>query len=462
MKSLTKFNLKYSYLRDYSICSFLIGLILIFTSCTTNTLQPFSILEFNGEGNVINFSNSGILVIYEPDSVNPTALLGKTGDLFLINMEDAFIYNDTSPLNRFSVKYLDGALYINNRIYSVKIPKKDSISPWFEELKEKDLSSLQFIDFSVKLEENHFPYLAKIAEIKPDAGFIGEENFREFEKLLKIFKPRYIIGPELLPGDYEMLSGLNNLELLMMSLDNSVIYDPLPNMPGLKQLFLAEIDEAVVLKENFLINNKQIERVFIQKNGSFDFSVLKPLENLKELVVSGPDTILNLYLINDHKKIEVLSLVSDENSNELDYNPGLIRLPALRWMTFSSGITQEEFNSFINTHPDIEILQLIRNDTISSLQPLSTLSKLTGLTVTGSVTDIASIKTLKNLKYLSLPDDFLDDPVNKAEMQKSLPDTRIVSNVPFCLGSGWILLLIPLVLMIRFFGRKRIKDFRTG
>jgi hypothetical protein len=242
----------------------------------------------------------------------------------------------------------------------------------------------------------------------------------------------------------------------MISQEDSVIKDPLPSLPALKQLFLTESDNNFVLTNNFLINNKQIERVIIQKEGSIDLSILKPLENLKELIVSGPDTILNFDLINDHQKLEVLSITG----KDLVYDPALIRLPSIRWMTFSPDVTQEKFNSFISTHPDLEIIELIRNDTISSLQALSKLRKLYGLTISDTVTDIASIKTLTNLKYLSLPEDFLNNPVNKAEMQKSLPNTRIVANVPFCLGSGWLLLLIPVVLIIRFVGRPQNKGLQ--
>jgi hypothetical protein len=84
------------------------------------------------------------------------------------------------------------------------------------------------------------------------------------------------------------------------------------------------------------------------------------------------------------------------------------------------------------------------------------------LTITDTITDIASIKTLRNLKYLSLPYDFLDDSVNRAELQKSLPGTRIVPNEGFCMGSGWLLLLIPLVLIIRSFTGRKNRGFRMG
>jgi hypothetical protein len=448
--------MRYSYLRGYSFCPLLIGLILFFTSCTSRH-EPYSVLEFSGVDDVGNYSKSFFLMLSKSDSVNPTAILGSKGDLFLCD-QYIFLYNDTSPQKRFSFKYLDRVLYINDKINSIEIPNNDDMIPWFKNIKERDFSALQFINFSSKMPESYLTHLAGLAEIKPDAGFFFEGNFKDMAGVLKIFKPRYIVGPDLHHSDYEMLAGLTNLEILIISLGDSVINDPLPCMPELKQLFLTEIEEDISLTNNFLINNKQIERVIIQKGGNLDLSILMPLENLKELVVSGSDAITNFDLINDHKKLEVLSLVGEK----LVYDPALIRLPSVRWMTFSSNVTQEKFNSFVGTHPDLEVIELISNDTIRSLQALSGLSKLYGLTVTDTVTDIASVKTLRNLKYLSLPDDFLDDTAIKAELQKSLPDTRIVANEGFCLGSGWLLLLIPLVLIIRFFNNQKNKGFSLG
>ena len=243
----------------------------------------------------------------------------------------------------------------------------------------------------------------------------------------------------------------------MITLNDSLITDPLPSIPGLKQLFLTELDKDVVLTDNFLINNKQIERLIIQTSGSLDISILNPLDNLKELVINVSDEINNLDLINRHTELEVLSVTGDE----LIYDPDVVNLPLLRWVTFSSNVTQEEFNLFIDKHPDLEVIELIKNDTISSLQALSKLKKLNGLALNDTVTDIATIKTLSSLKYLSLPHDFLADPARNAEIKGSLPGTRIVANEGFCLGSGWLLLLLPLVLILRFSGRRLQKGIKS-
>jgi hypothetical protein len=124
-------------------------------------------------------------------------------------------------------------------------------------------------------------------------------------------------------------------------------------------------------------------------------------------------------------------------------------------MAFNEEVTQDGFNSFIECHPGLEVVEIFDNDTIKNLQPLLNLRKLIGLTVTDTLTDFATIKSLKNLKYLSLPKKIMNDTIRKTELQKSLPDTRIVSNQGVCLGSGWLLLLIPLILVLRVFTRQK-------
>jgi len=448
MKNLMKFKARHKCLTSHSCFYILFVLILFFNSCK-NQPESYSVLELTGTDEISNLSKSYFLMLNESDSVNPAVIIGSKGDLLWCN-EYLFVYNDLSPQERFLFRQTDTILYVNDKIYSIDIPLKNDRIPWFKNLTENDFSTLQFINVQSEFPDSYLPYLTGLAKIKPDAGIYLPGDFSDMAELLEIFNPRIIAGTSLIRSDYDQLSRLTNLEILMVTLNDSVITDPLPSMPELKQLFLTELDDDVVLPENFLTNNKQIERLIIQTSGSLDISILNPLDNLKELVINVSDEIKNLDLINGHTKLEVLSVTGDE----LIYNPDVIKLPMLRWMAFSSNVTQDEFNSFIDTHPDLEVIELIKNDTISSLQALSKLSKLYGLAVNDTITDIATIKTLSTLKYLSLPHDFLEDPVNKAEIKGSLPGARIVANEGFCLGSGWLLLLVPIVLILRFFGRR--------
>jgi hypothetical protein len=424
---------------------FSILLFLFFTSCSIKP-EPYSILEFKGGEQVSNYSKSLLLNSNKADSISPVVSLGEKGDLFMFG-DYMFFLNDTSTQTRFSMHYTDSVLYVNGKIYSIDIPDNDHMKPWLKKMKEMDLSALQIVNIDSKFQKNYFPYLKELAGYRPDAGIVYNGEIRELAELLKIFHPKFIGGAKFRKSDYDLLSGLDEIKILMVSPEDSLITGPLPSMPSLEQLFLTEMSGNRVLPNDFLKNNKQIQRVVMEEPGNFDLSILAPLDNLKELVVAGADTVLHFDLINNHKKLEVLSIATEDRV----YDPSLIKLPSLRWMLIPSFVTQQEFNDLTDNHPNLEVVEIFRNDTIHSLQPLSKLTKLYGLTVMDTLTDIASLKKLSNLKYLSLPAYCLKDTLMKADLQKSLPDTRIVANEGFCLGSGWLLLLIPLVLVFRFF-----------
>ena len=440
---------------DYLLVWLFPALSFFFTSCSEKA-ESYSILEFNGANNIANYSKSTFLIQSFSDSLNPSLIVGSNGDLLMCD-DNIFVFNNTSQ-TKFLLNYDDSALYVNNKITSIDLPGNDGMVQWFKDQKKRDFSALQFISFSSTIPESYLPCLNQLAKIKPDAGIYFDGDFKDLNGVLQIFNPRYLVGPSLMRTDYDNLSKFTNLELLTISIKDSVISDPLPALPLLKQIFLSDLGENMHITNDLLMNNRQIERVVINKSGTIDLALLNPVDNLKELVISGVDSIINLQLINNNKKLEVLSLTGDA----LVYDPGMIKLPSLRWIAFTSNVTQEEFNSFVDINPGLQIVEIFKNDTIRNLQPLSKLSGLFGLTITDTITDIKSIKTLRNLKYLSLPKSFLNLTINKAELVNSLPGTRIAANEGFCLGSGWILLLLPLILMIRFFVRIEKQHFPKG
>ncbi|HBE42065.1 MAG TPA: hypothetical protein DDW27_12825 [Bacteroidales bacterium] len=441
---------------NFPIIYFFAGLIILLVSCS-RTPVPYSILEIAGESDLLsNYSKSFLLTAYKPDSINPAAIAGSQGDLFIAD-DYVFVF-DKNLSTGISVKKRTEGLYLNDKLVFLAIPDNNDLIPWFETLNNKDLSALQFIGTGPELPESYLPHLSRLAKIKPDVGLLYEGSLTDIKMLLEIFNPSYIVGVDLQLSDFNLLSELKNLKLLAASFTYPVLTQPFPELPELKQLILSDLDKNPDLPANFLVNNKQLERVIFQKPVKFDLSLLDPLKNLKELVIRESGEILNTSLINRHKKLEVL-VIGDDNA---DYDLNTVKLPQLRWMTFFNNTTQDEFNSFINVHPAIEVIEMVECDTILSLQALSGLSKLSSLTITDTVTDIGSVGKLTNLKYLSLPSRFVGDSANLARIKRSLPDTRIVANEGFCLGSGWLLLIIPFVLIIRFFCRNQKRDHRDN
>jgi len=422
----------------------LLFLILIFLSACNVKKQPFSILEFRNADEVSNYSKTLLMSVSKPARDSNTFLLGNDGDLFVLG-DFLYQFRDTSVGTGFLVQYTDSLLFINGKIACINISGKDSSIPWMKNIMKNDLSALQMINISSDTIGGCVGDLTALAKLKPGAGIVFSGDFVRMGEITRLFHPQVIISPTLYKSDYGQLAELTGLQMLFAEAGDSLLTDPLPAMPSLKHLALTDINEHAVITGDLLINNKQLERIGLGKEGILDLSLLHHLKNLKELVIIGADSILNPEEINLHKNLELLSLSGDK----LDFDPSVFHLPRLRWIAIPSCVTQDEFTTLMNNHPNLEVVEISGNDTITSLKPLSALSKLSGLTVLDTLTDLATVKTMKNLKYLSLPGELLDDSLLTAELHRALPGTKIAANDGFCLGSGWLLLLLPAVFGVR-------------
>jgi hypothetical protein len=58
--------------------------------------------------------------------------------------------------------------------------------------------------------------------------------------------------------------------------------------------------------------------------------------------------------------------------------------------------------------------------------------------------DLGALRDLKSLRLVVLTEKtFKEQPDQVADLKKALPSTQVVMGAPICLGSGWILLLVP-------------------
>jgi hypothetical protein len=448
MDSQIDFSMGKRCLRLNSFSPLFILLTIILNSCTS-TPEPYSILEFTGNGAICNYSRSIYPSLYVSDSIGSTALLAGEGDIIAYGENSCFSYKVPSR-GKFLIKNSNGKNFINDKINSLAIPANDDLIPWFKQIHKTDISELGFLFFDSVIHESYIPYLKDLAINKPQIGLGYAGNIKDMTRLFDIFKPEFIVGAGVSQANYKILSGLTSLRFLLVSLNDSVYTTPLPAMPQLKQLVITCDDVNAIKTDDFLINNRQIERLTIMGPGKFDLSLIKPIKSLKELVISGTDNILNFDMITDHKQLELLSV--DGLKSSID--TALKKLPGIRWITFYEETTQAEFDSFIEAHADLEVLEINDNCNIKNLQPLLKLHGLYGLAISDTLTDFTAVKSLKSLKYLSLPFELLEDSIVNADIQKSLPGTIIVPNQGVCLGSGWLLLIIPLIVVLGIFTHK--------
>jgi len=196
----------------------------------------------------------------------------------------------------------------------------------------------------------------------------------------------------------------------------------------------------VAITSSFFSNNMQLRQLTLL-GGMPDYSLLSPLENLQELIINNADKSADMATIkNKMNKLSVL-IVSGIATN-IDV---LLSAQKLRWLGLPENTSQLQFNSINTKLQGLQVMQITGNDSIIDYKPLQQLPNLKGLVITDTVTDKESLYALKKLRYLSLPQNNKADSAYLLAMEKALPGCIVVPNSGACLGSGWLLLLVPLV-----------------
>jgi hypothetical protein len=467
-----------SIIRNFA---FLLPMLLICISCSKK--QPYFILEFSGEGEVYN--NSKISFdIYQADSVHTVFLLAEPGDMISLG-EHSFYFRDTST-TKYSFEEKEDNLYLNGKIYFYDIPEEDSLVGWYDTLISTDISGLELISIPVPLPESYIPFINKLSTLKPNIGIIINNEHdtccvnEELFKAIENFNPGFLSFGNLAINNLKELSRFKNLEVLELGIFDSTFLDTVPPLPHLKKLkdfsfsiymFNKDQDSVFIPDEylmNFFENNTQIERLTIYAEDSIDISFISPLMRLKSLRISdiSGDGLLswtdipvlgNIKTLREMKHLEFVNINYCSAGMDSIFNG----LTNIRWLDLSPDSTQTDLSTIVKFHPDLEVLT-INNDTNQNLQPLLGFPDLYGLIITDTLTDRNTLLSMKNLKYLSVPQYLESDSLYYASLQDSLPGCKIAFNQKLggCLGSGWLFLLIPFILIFLFLGRLKFIGIR--
>ena len=414
-------------------------------ACTSN--DHFQIIKIKGEGESYNYSKSIFGYVVKSDSIHAAAIIADHEDVLALG-KDGIYYNTDHKQTELEFVNDPPFFKVNGKVINIELKEDNRLLSWFKHMKPSDIKDLELLHVSSKIPEDYFPYLKEIAKIKPDIG-LGFEKDYENTTLMKLFRPKFLIGYERSLNDPDLVSCFSNVEFLVYALNDSSLVSPIPALPKLKQLILSS-DKLKAYKD-LLKNNPQIEKLTIFGGIENDF-FRQPLEKLEQLcMISGlhNEDTMSLSFLKDFKQLEVLNLTGSFSDIR-----SINELPKLRWLSLFTEPNQKELDALIEAHKNLEVLEL-RSDSALNLHPLLKLKKLYGLVLVGQKLIDTTVYSMKNLKYLSMPKEIFKDDVKIASLQKSLPACTIVPNDGFCLGSGWLLLLLPFILLFRLFLPKK-------
>jgi hypothetical protein len=296
-------------------------------------------------------------------------------------------------------------------------------------------------DFLKSIKTREHPLGISFSGIEDDSS--GNMNRWTVENVLCYADPEILIV-DLDSSTVEYLAAEKKLECLFIG-DNE-FHDGLviPHNSSLKSIiYLGD-----PMPDGSLTNNPQLETLTVFE--SFSPTVIGSLINLRSLFIGYSDPI-DLSQFAALKKLDRLILEGDTSMLNITT---MQELKNLRWLRLPRGTNQGQFDSIIHFLPKLEMLEVFAGENISDLSNLKECRSLRGLMFYGdSMYSKKGLMDLSNLKYLSLPAKAFKDQAYIRMMKKNFPNTTLVPNSGICLGSGWILLLIPVSLLMVFIFR---------
>ena len=464
------FNFKKNSIQEMKKLFFLLKIsflstLIMFAGCGTITYPVDTeqyIIDVTGAPMVLNCSksySSASHYSYEED--DNVSLAVSAGDLIYFQlMEDDILcyrYNASDGLN-LAVSYdtISNLFYLNKKLISAKLSEGSAGWDWLAETDEKVLKSIRSFHISLPLSGTELNLLENLSGEISNPGLYLEGD-SQLAEVLSLTKPAWLIAEDLQYSKLaeETKADLKQLELLWHSGEDSFDQDFLFGLPKLNSLILENWDSTDIADFNFA-KLKSLESLSIIECDIHDLSPIVGSSKIRDLNLIFCDSLREIGAATDLSGIRCLGLNGCGNIVDI---PAILQMPQLTRLSLPENTTQMEFADIITGHSSLQVLELIGCDGISDLSPLEDYTGLKALTLDLQVDDLNPVHQLTGLDLLVLAEEFFEDSLAITEIRQALPDTRIIAGGGFCLGSGWILLLVPAIILLVML-RKRFNGSR--
>jgi hypothetical protein len=394
---------------------------------------------------------------YASEYTDTVSLAVSSGDLiYFQGMEDQILCYRYQPADGLdlSVGYdtIYDRFYLNNELISVRLSEGSAAWEWIVGADEKVLNAIRSFQISLPLSRAEIKSLELISGAFSHPGLFIEGDSLLAE-VLSLSKPAWLITDNL---PYRKMSGnptadLKHLELLWYAGEHLLDQDFLTGLPELNSLIIENWDSTDITDFQFA-KLQNLESLSIMECDIYDLTSIAASTKIRNLNLIYCETLKEIGAISDLPGIICLGLTGCQNILDI---PAILQMPQLTRLSIPANTSQTEFADIITRHGSLQVLELIGCDSITDLSPLEDIAGLKALTLDLEVHDLHTVTQLTGLELLVLGEDFFEDSLAIAKIRQAMPETRIVAGGGFCLGSGWILLLIP-VIMIMVMVRKRL------
>jgi Leucine-rich repeat (LRR) protein len=296
--------------------------------------------------------------------------------------------------------------------------------------------------------KHHVTALSGIGLILEDGAGSGE-----LADLLSICHPRLLVMDESwslpVPDDY---SALSNLELLWIQGKGSGFSNMARGCRNLESLII-EGWEPETESTMPLSGLRKLQCLTVAESRMTSLSDIAFPSSIRHLFMINCDTLSDISAIADLPGLRRLSLTGCDMVED----PGVLKNQgSLTWLSFPPNITHTEFMEITAHLKKLQVAEMIECSGIENLAPLQSMSKLRILVLKLEKEQLSMLASLDQLKMIVLANELFEaDPQWIKELRLALPECKIVPGSGICLGSGWMLLLFPFVLLFRLLFRHK-------
>jgi hypothetical protein len=385
------------------------------------------------------------LLVWSTDASEsgPHALLLRDEDYLSPDGGLPFRYRSSDGLS-LKLTAGDGILKLGDVVVAVDVSQPKGLN-WLEGASRSEMATLRTLGFREEIAAPAFAALKKLAAVNPNVDMVFEQHSDYILKILPLFHTRIASIKEAVDL---ALANRPEIDTVVIESVESGVFDALPGFPGLRRLVVTEDWDR---EDGPLPEGLSGLRSLTIMGDVKDLSVIAaaPVE-LEELTL-GVDGLESLKGLERFKNLHTLLLLG---GGSIDLTP-LNQFTGLRRVALPSGTTDAQFAGFVNTHPDLAVLEMPKNDKVTSLEPLANLKRLEAIVINGNREDLGVLGQVKSLRFVGMSRGVEGEPVEA--LRKALPEAAIVAVKPFCLGSGWILALVPAVFVAWIIRRRRVQ-----
>ncbi len=420
------------------------------------------VIETKGLKHAVNFSL--MTWIAGSQSKGVTAVLLRDRDPLFVELSeenDAWMpyhWNDGSPLSVITDEH---GILLNGKRVVIDLSEDEHGLDWLGRADPREIADLRACALEGPSGEVGKPIceaLGKIYRAKPDMAWAVEGN-EALRRVLDLFEPRWLMierDTPLLVKDMELISKEQNLEYLSCGVFEIGDGVSLQFPKSLHTLVLSKWDPE---KTGPLPKNlKSLRALTILNSDMRDLAGVVSLEELEELHLVSCPKLTDLSALKEKRSLKALTLTDCKRLSDLS---AIKDLKNLRWLGLPPGISQAQFDELMGTHPGLRVLELVRCKNIKDIKAVGSLKQLESLVVLDGRVDHAKLKDLKKLRFLALSEESFEEAGHIEAIKKAHAGVLIVQAEPFCLGSGWILLLWPALLTGWIMARRRAEKGRS-